>query len=464
LKGQFYATFPAAIAAGDYSLIFYNTTSALFDPNLTSIGGDRFFWDGTKEITDYTIATDVNHSAHEWYVSKSGNDSSDGHNPQNAKLTIMAAVNAANNGDTVYIYPGDYDETVDLTGKNYITLDGFNKGALITRTGSGQKGIIGENGSKIRNLRVSTTSKTANTIGFYASEKSYIKIENCEILGAFDGIYLDTCSNIDILNNHIESYYDGMNAILATNLNVNDNTFVTNGSYATNIHAHGVTFSNSYNEVIFVSNRVYSNRNDSSSYSVHGVYNSSARLKISDNSIKVSAGSNNTGNVYGIYTNTIVNANNNYVFTTTSGSGTCYDLYNSTSDFWVDNSFYDPAKTYGTIINYSRTASNKATSADANTTEVLYYAGLIDANTALTNFSTPEENAEAVFDHNGITAGGTWTYEKILKLQMAWLLGEWQDKAGSPGVYEILDVEDKATSTIEMDINDTSKYKGITIP
>lgn len=70
----------------------------------------------------------------------------------------------------------------------------------------------------------------------------------------------------------------------------------------------------------------------------------------------------------------------------------------------------------------------------------------------------------AIFSKTGITAGGTWTFEDIIKIQTAWLVGEWQDKSGSPGTYQILDAEDQNTVVIEVDVNNTSKYKEITIP
>ena len=63
----------------------------------------------------------------------------------------------------------------------------------------------------------------------------------------------------------------------------------------------------------------------------------------------------------------------------------------------------------------------------------------------------------------GITAGGTWTFEKIMKVLTAWAAGKWQDKAGSPGTYEVLDPDDGTTVIAEVTPSETTPQKLVTI-
>lgn len=57
------------------------------------------------------------------YVGKHGNDANNGMTPNNAKLTIQAAVTAAVAGDTILVYPGTYTETITHAANN-VTLIG----------------------------------------------------------------------------------------------------------------------------------------------------------------------------------------------------------------------------------------------------------------------------------------------------------------------------------------------------
>jgi len=60
------------------------------------------------------------------YVGKHGNDANDGMTPNNAKLTIQAAVTAAAAGDTIWVYPGTYTETITHAANN-VTVIGVGK-------------------------------------------------------------------------------------------------------------------------------------------------------------------------------------------------------------------------------------------------------------------------------------------------------------------------------------------------
>lgn len=52
---------------------------------------------------------------------------------------------------------------------------------------------------------------------------------------------------------------------------------------------------------------------------------------------------------------------------------------------------------------------------------------------------------------------------KAHKAFAAWLLGNWRDKSGSPGTYEILDPDDGSTVIAEITPSTTTPYKTVTI-
>jgi len=68
----------------------------------------------------------------------------------------------------------------------------------------------------------------------------------------------------------------------------------------------------------------------------------------------------------------------------------------------------------------------------------------------------------AIKTMTGFTAGGTWTYQELIKAIAAYLLGTWQDKSGDPTTQEILDAEDDATVILEILAATTSPYKATT--
>lgn len=79
------------------------------------------------------------------------------------------------------------------------------------------------------------------------------------------------------------------------------------------------------------------------------------------------------------------------------------------------------------------------------------------------NIPTAAENRDAIFAKTSITAGGTWTFEKIVKLQTAWLLGNWQEPDVN-GTYEIMDGEDPNTAVLEYTPSETGPPKEVTVP
>ena len=62
-----------------------------------------------------------------WYVSRQGNDSSNGQTLQTPFRTIQKAIDAANNNDTIMIASGNYIESGGLTihDKSYLKIAGI---------------------------------------------------------------------------------------------------------------------------------------------------------------------------------------------------------------------------------------------------------------------------------------------------------------------------------------------------
>ena len=63
----------------------------------------------------------------------------------------------------------------------------------------------------------------------------------------------------------------------------------------------------------------------------------------------------------------------------------------------------------------------------------------------------------------GVTVGGTMTLETLLKIQAAWIAGNWKDKSGSSTVKELLDADDGSTVLLEMTLSETTPQRTITV-
>jgi len=89
---------------------------------------------------------------------------------------------------------------------------------------------------------------------------------------------------------------------------------------------------------------------------------------------------------------------------------------------------------------------------------------------ALQNAPTAEMNAAelqaAMKAMIGLTVGGTWTWEKLMKITNAWIAGDWRRQVADPSIQELLDPEDGSV-ILEQVLDKTpaagSKYKTITV-
>lgn len=251
-------------------------------------------------------------SVHVWHVAKTGNDGNGGHAQQypidlsaDAKLTIGAAVAAASNGDTIIIWPGDYDENVDLdTANKSLTLQGTHRrlSKIIPATGTG---ITAENDCAFYNLAVEAIQINAAGVGIKAQLKNNIIIDNCDIYGGADGVYTVAVSeshqNIWINNCRIRAKFDGANlaggeyrGIICTNT-----MFITEGTYGTGEAARALVGSG---YAVFKNCMFIADRDDTSSEDIGGVSWAGRKAIFTDCVFNVLGGDNVTGAAYGLKT------------------------------------------------------------------------------------------------------------------------------------------------------------------
>ena len=86
---------------------------------------------------------------------------------------------------------------------------------------------------------------------------------------------------------------------------------------------------------------------------------------------------------------------------------------------------------------------------------------------ALENAPTAEMDATelvaAMKAITGITVGGTWTWEKIMKINAAWIAGNWRVKPSDGTKQELMDAEDNTEIILEQTLKQTTPYRTITV-
>ncbi len=201
-------------------------------------------------------------SANVIHVSKSGNDVNGGVAQQypinfavDAKLTIGSALTACPDGGTIIVWPGDYDETVDIkTAAKRITLIGTHPKLSNIKPTTG-KGVIGYHGLVMKNISVEIQDDASMAVD--CQNQDDLTFINCYIhTWGIDGLYCSgSIGKIFIDNCFIFAAYDGVYLGSTTNI-INNSVIVTDGNYGTTGSARAIAGAGAKSDLIIRNSQI----------------------------------------------------------------------------------------------------------------------------------------------------------------------------------------------------------------
>ncbi|KGK97853.1 hypothetical protein LI82_08795 [Methanococcoides methylutens] len=208
--------------------------------------------------------------------------------------TIQAAIDAANNGDTIFVYPGKYSENVDVNKElaivaesgnpddtavqaadsndsvfhvtaNNVTISGFNiKGANSTEKNSPAYGIyldgvpvfVPVKDTEVQGCIITNNRLFNNSIGVFLEGSSNNVLSNNTASGNRIAIFLSSSNNSELSNNAVLNNEGGILMYGGSNNTFNNNNISNNG-IAIVLHFYS-------NDNTFINNRASDNE--------HGIY------------------------------------------------------------------------------------------------------------------------------------------------------------------------------------------------
>jgi len=274
---------------------------------------------------------DIYDGIHTWHVAKTGNNNNGGHSLADAKLTIGAAVSAAGSGDVIVVWPGDYDELVDLqSAGKVIHLKGISKSKTRIVRSSNANGVILNSGSSIENMSViSKNSYNLNCIAIKNYDTSTdIVIKDVYAEGGYAGLKSDSNIRLTIVDSIFIGSCVGANLVHNRQLNAVRCKFVTDGAYpAVDAYAASIGEVQVFTDCTFWATRIIEN---STNY-LAGVTGLGEDPVVMNNcSFKVWGILDFTGPTYGIRVSsedTIIQLNGGCVRTINDGASTVLDIY-----------------------------------------------------------------------------------------------------------------------------------------
>ncbi len=202
-------------------------------------------------------------SAQNIYVSKSGNNNNSGASENNALLTIQAAVNKANPGNTILVASGTYNEKITFQGNadsgsvgQYVTLQAASNNVVISGSGlsaSGRQGLVNINnasyikiiGFDIKDFQTSSSSQSP--IGIYVvGSSSNIEIAENKV---HDIKHNSTCSGCGVGAHGIGVFgttTNGIKNITLRNNEVYNNVLQSSEAFVINGNVSGFLVKDNY--------------------------------------------------------------------------------------------------------------------------------------------------------------------------------------------------------------------------
>ncbi|SVE54281.1 uncharacterized protein METZ01_LOCUS507135, partial [marine metagenome] len=173
--------------------------------------------------------------AGDYYVSNEGNDFTGDGSVNNPFRHIQWAVNAASSGNTIVVFPGEYDENITITSKD-LTIIGDDE--LNPKTIDGQNIGIGIEVDDVNYLNIQDLTITNATDGVNAANCTSLILNKMKIHNNSSGLYAQY-SNVSIDSSHIYSNTNDAVTILdSDSATVKNSSFNNNGTCfdADNIH------------------------------------------------------------------------------------------------------------------------------------------------------------------------------------------------------------------------------------
>jgi len=276
-----------------------------------------------------------------WYVDAAGNGN---------YTTIQGAVNNSTSGDTIIVYPGMYNESVDVSVENLriLSYSGNPEDTIVRHMGSGCNFFINASNVTISGFNITGTNST----GIYMSGFSGANISNNKLSGVGCGVQMESSSNCTMINNTVnDSAEYGFYLQSSSNCTVVNNTVLNTSYYGIYLLSAPYcaltsnTVSDTDSEGIQVSSSNYCtmSNNTLTNNSVNGIY------LISSNSCNLTGNTVSNTESEGIS----LLYSNNCVLTGNIISSTYHGLflYYSTGCNLTDNSVSD--SNYGSYISYS---------------------------------------------------------------------------------------------------------------
>ncbi|WP_164997740.1 S-layer protein domain-containing protein [Methanolobus psychrotolerans] len=253
--------------------------------------------------------------------------------PEGANYSsIQGAVNNANTGDTILVYPGTYHENVDV-GKqlNIMSTDGAKVTHVIAEYADNHVFNVTADGVTIDGFNVSGFTEYSKA-GIYL-DSSNITLTNINAVNNTWGIYLDSCRNSTLTNNNVaNNSYDGIIPYYSSNITLTNNIAANNQFgirlyYSTNnTLTDNTATNNSHRGIILVDSSDNTLVNNTASNNDYGIYLSSSSDNILVNNIAVD---NSEDGIYLFYT-----SNNNMLKGNIASN-------NANSGIWMYCSFYN---------------------------------------------------------------------------------------------------------------------------